>query len=176
MMKPALAALFLAASLAASCSSSRNLDKSFSDIGADADLKVILFADRTHDYGDVDITVYEGRLLLTGTMRSDEGKERLLENAWKAEGVEQVIDEVLVASKTPFSQGVRDSRIDAAIKARFLTDDAVKSSNYKISVSSGVVYLLGVTRSQASLDSAIAIARSTKGVDKVVSHVLVKRL
>lgn len=176
MLKPALAALFLVASLAAGCSSSRNLDESFTDIGADADLKVILFADRTHDYGDVDITVFEGRLLLTGTMRSDEGKQRLLENAWKAEGVDQVIDEVLVASKTPFSQGVRDSRIDAAIKARFLTDDDVKSSNYKISVSSGVVYLLGVARNEAALNRALEIARSTKGVDRVVSHVLVRPL
>lgn len=173
-MRPIIAALLLAA--AAGCASSPNLDQSFSDIGADAALKGVLFADRSHDYGDVDLTIYEGRLMLTGTMKSEEGHRKLIENAWKADGVDQVIDEIVVGDGTSFGQGFEDSRIDAALRARLIGDSDVKAGQFKASVSKGVVYLLGVTHSEADLNAALDIARSISGVDKVVSHVLVRPL
>lgn len=175
MMKRILSALALAASIAG-CATSPNLDHSFSDIGADAELKGVLFSDRSHDYGDVDLTIYEGRLMLTGTMKSEEGRKKLLENAWKATGVDQVIDEIIVGDGTSFGQGFEDSRIDATLRARLIGDGAVKAGQFKASVSKGVVYLLGVTHSEADLADALDIARSIGGVDKVVSHVVVNPL
>ncbi len=167
-----LMSLFLA--LASACASSRNLDESITDIGADSELKAVLFADRRHDYGDIDITVYEGRLLLTGTMRSEEGRQRLVENAWKAGGVDQVIDGIDVGDKTSFGQGLADARIEAALRSKLIFEGGVKSGNFKIAVSDGVVFLLGATFSDRSLNEGIEIARSTSGVKKVVSHMLVR--
>lgn len=174
-MKRLLSALALAA-LAASCATSPNLDRTFSDIGADAELKGVLFADRSHDYGDVDLTIYEGRLMLTGTMKSEEGHRRLIENAWKADGVDQVIDEIIVGGGTSLGQGFEDSRIDATLRARLIGDSDVRAGQFKASVSKGVVYLLGVTHSETDLAAALDIARSISGVDKVVSHIVVKPL
>lgn len=174
MIKVAFSALALVVLAAAGCASSRNLDESVSDIGADAALKGVLFADRSHDYGDVDLTIFEGRLMLTGTMKSEEGRRQLIDNAWKAEGVDQVIDEIIVGDGTPLGQGFEDAGIDAALRARLIADDAVKSGGYKASVSKGVVYLLGVARSEAELNAALNVARSISGVEKVVSHVLVQ--
>ncbi|MEZ5896264.1 MAG: BON domain-containing protein [Parvularculaceae bacterium] len=165
--------LSIAAASAAGCASSRALDQSVADIGSNAELKSVLFADRSHDYSDVDITMYEGRLMLSGGMRTEEGRRRLIENAWKANGVKQVIDEIFVGDKTPFAQGVEDGRIDAALRAKFINDGVVKSGRIKTSVSAGVVYLLGVAPDQASLDRAVDIARSMSGVKAVVSHILV---
>ncbi len=173
MKKSIVIALMLAV---AGCASSPNLDQSFSDIGADAELKRVLFADRSHDYGDVDLTIYEGRLMLSGTMASEAGHKKLVENAWKARGVDEVIDEIIVGEGTSLGQGFEDSRIDAALRTRLLADGDIKSGQFKASVSKGVVYLLGVTHSQRDLDDALEIARSIGGVDKVVSHVLVRPL
>ena len=172
MLKPALSA-FLALALAA-CATSRHLDESVSDIGAGTELSAVLFADRKHDYGDIDVTVFEGRILLTGTMRSEDGRRKLVENAWKAGGVDQVIDEIVVGGKTSFGQGVRDARIDATLRTRLISDGAVKSGNYKIAVSQGVVYLLGATGNDKDLQEALANARSVGHVKRVVSHVLVR--
>lgn len=169
-----ITALLAAMAVLSGCASSRNLDKSFTDISSDAQLKAVLFADRSHDYGDVDITIFEGRLMLTGTMKSEDGRRKLIENAWKADGVDQVIDEVFVGDGTPFAQGFEDGRIDAALRARLIADGDAKAGDFKASVSNGVVYLLGVTRSEASLAAALDIARSISGVRKVVSHVLVR--
>jgi osmotically-inducible protein OsmY len=173
-----LRAAFLALALSglAACASSRTLGGSVSDLETNASLKSVLFADRKHDYGDVDLTVYEGRVMLTGTMRTEEGHKKLVEDAWKAEGVKQVIDEVIVADKTSFGQGFEDARIDQTLRTKLVADNDVTSRNYKIAVSRGVVYLLGVARDEKELDKTLAAARSIAGVEAVVSHVVYQTL
>ncbi len=167
--------IFVAGALAiAGCASSRSLDMSFNDLSANADLKGVLFVDRSHDYSDVDITVYEGRLLLTGTMRSDGGHKKLVENAWKADGVEQIIDEIFVGDKTPFGQGFEDARIDQTLRAKMIASDDVKSGNYKIAVSNGVIYLIGSAGAQREIDKATNLARSISGARKVISYVTLR--
>jgi len=158
----------------AACASSRGLDDSITDLAANAELKGVLFTDRNHDYSDVDITIHEGRLLLSGTMQSEEGRERLLANAWKADEVDQVIDEILIEPKTSFGQGFEDTRIDQTLRARLLADNNVTSGDFKISVSKAVVYLIGSTRTQAELDEALRLAKTTSGVEKVIHYVKVR--
>lgn len=174
-MKFAARLLVLAAALVlGACASSRNLDQSFSDLSGNAELKGVLFADRTHDYGDIDITLYEGRLLLTGTMPSEAGRAKLIENAWKADNIKEVIDEVFVGDHTTMGQGFEDARIDKTLRARLIGDKDVVSGDYKIAVSGAVVYLLGAARSQGDLDRALELARTVSGVEKVVSYVVVR--
>lgn len=163
-------AIIAAALAGAACASSRSLDKSFNDLSANADLKGVLFVDRSHDYADVDITVYEGRLMLTGTMRSEDGRKKLIENAWKADGVEQIIDEIFVGDKTPFGQGFDDTRIDQTLRARMIASDEVNSGDFKIAVSNAVVYLIGSAKTQSEIDKATELARSISGVRKVISY------
>ncbi|WDI32878.1 BON domain-containing protein [Hyphococcus flavus] len=173
---PSRFVVLCAAILLSACASSRSLDQSFSDISGNAELKAVLFTDRSHDYSDIDITLYEGRLMLTGTMRSEEGRRQLIANAWKAENVKTVIDEIIIAEKTSFGQGFEDSRIDQTLRARLIADNDVSSGDYKMSVSRAVVYLLGGARNQGELDEAVKLARSVNGVEKVVSHVVVRDL
>ena len=172
LIRAALAAIAVA--FLAACASSRSLDDSFSDLGGNADLKGILFTDRTHDYSDVDITLFEGRLMLTGTMRTEAGHTRLIENAWKAGGVRQIIDEVVVGEKTSFGQGLADTRIDQTLKARLIADGDIASGRYKIAVSRGVVYLIGAARSEMEHEEALSLARTIGGVERVVSHVALR--
>ena len=173
--RPLIAALGLVAFAAlGACASSRNLDQSFQDLSGNAELKGVLFADRTHDYGDVDITLFEGRLMLTGTMKTEAGHASLIKNAWKAENVDEVIDEVLIADGTSFGQGFEDTRIDQVLRARLVAAGDVSSTEIKIAVSNAVVYLIGATRSQAELDRALELARSVAGVEKVVTHLALR--
>ncbi|GJL94431.1 MAG: hypothetical protein DHS20C05_08360 [Hyphococcus sp.] len=162
----------LAAALSA-CASSRSLDESFSDLTGNTQLKTVLFSDRQFDYSNIDTTLLEGRLMLTGSMWSEEGRQRLLANAWKAEGVKLVIDEVLIGDKTSFGQGFEDTRIDKALRASLIADEDVTSGRFKFSVSEAVVYVLGAARSKEEMDKTLKIAQSISGVEKVVSHIVI---
>ena len=167
-------AVLAALALTAACASSRTLSGSVNDLEANATLKAVLFADRTFDYSDIDLTIYEGRLMLTGTMHSEDGRKKLVENAWKADGVEQVIDEIFVGDDTSIGQGFEDARIDQQLRAKYLSSGNIRSGNYKIAVSGAVVYLLGVARDQDELDAALAAAQTIGGVEAVVSHVTLR--
>lgn len=156
----------------AGCTSSRSAGANIDDVSANSALKRVLLFDREHDYSDVDLTVFEGRVMLTGTMRSPDGQARLVENAFKAPNVVQVIDETILAEKTPIGQGFKDSRIDRALKTKLLTDRGVASRNYKVAVSNGVIYLIGVARDETELTRVLNLATSTAGVRRVVSHLL----
>ncbi|MBY0423642.1 MAG: BON domain-containing protein, partial [Parvularculaceae bacterium] len=140
-MRIALAALALFA--AAGCASDRTLGGSVNAIGSEATLKSRLFADRDHDYGDVDLTLSQGRLLLTGTMRTEEGRAVLVERARTVKGVSEVIDSIVVGEKTTGGQGFEDGRIHEEVRTRWIARRQVDSRNFKMAVSQGVVYVIG---------------------------------
>jgi len=167
----AAAALFLNA-----CASSRGLDDTISDITTNASIKGVLFTDASHDYSDIDLTVFEGRLLLTGTMRTQEGRDRLIAGAGKVGGVKQIIDAIVVGERTTFGQGLDDTRIDQTLHARLIAHGDIRSGNYKIAVSNAAIHLIGSTRSQAELDKTLEIARSINGVKKILQYVTVRPL
>jgi len=144
---------------------------SIDDARADANLKGRLFSDREHDYGDLDITIYGGRLMLTGSMRTQEGRAHAVDIARRTPNIDEVVDEIVVGDPTGMGQGARDAYIDERLEVLLLSDGGVKRTNYEIAVSDGAVYLLGVARTQAELERVVGHARTISGVERVVSHV-----
>ena len=169
-MRRMLAALLAAISLAG-CAGDRTNGGTFDAIGAGATLKSRLFADRQYDYDDVDLTLHQGRLLLTGTMRTEEGRAVLVERARAVAGVKEVIDSIVVGDKTSRSEGFEDSQVTEEIRARWIGRRSVDSRNFKMSVSQGTVYVLGRARDDQERQAALDAARSVKGVREVVSYV-----
>ena len=94
----------------------------------------------------------------------------------KLKELDQVIDEILVGDGTSLGQGFEDARIDTTLRAKLIADGDVKAGSFKTAVSKGVVYIIGVAPSERQLNMALEIARSIGGVEKVVSHMLVKPL
>ena len=52
-----------------------------------------------------------------------------------------------------------------------LIDRDIQSINYSIDTVQGIVYLMGVARSQDELDHTIDVARGVNGVKQVISYV-----
>jgi len=69
---------------------------------------------------------------------------------------------------------VDDATITAEVKAKLLADTMVSGLKIDVDTRSGVVYLTGDNmNSQASIDQAIKLAKSTEGVQSVVSKLAV---
>jgi osmotically-inducible protein OsmY len=175
MFSSAVKAIALAAAIslsATACVQNRTFGSGVDDIQSDASLKARLFKDERFDYGDVDITVYEGRVLLTGTMRTDEGKYHVGKAAERSANVVEVLNEIVVSDRTPFQQGARDALIDQRLSFALRADNGVYKGNYQIAVSNGTVYLLGLAQGPNELRRVTEHARNIKGVKSVVSHVI----
>ena len=125
----------------------------------------------------VDVTVNEGRVLLTGIVR-DSAKARLAsEIVWKVHGVKEVIDEIQLrdgARMKPkdFSIGFFDYVISTTIEAKMLINKKVSTYNYQVTTVNKTVYLLGVAQDSDEMDAVLSIASKTGGVKKVVNHII----
>jgi osmotically-inducible protein OsmY len=123
---------------------------------------------------DLNVTVYEGRTLLTGMAPNPEFKAQANEVASRVPGVKTVYNEIEV---TP-SQSTWDSAKDSWISTRLRTELAfkpnIRSVNYTIETVNKSVYLIGSARSQEELDIATNAARTTPDVKRVVSYVEIR--
>ncbi len=152
----------------------RSVGDSFDDATTDANIKRLLFQSDGFYFSDLDVTIYEGRVMLTGTTPREEDRIEAGKIAWNGGGVAEVINEIEIADKTGIPQGTEDALIETRLRSRLTLDENVKSINYKITVSRGAVYLLGVAIDTAELTRVTEHARNIKGVTKVVSHVQLK--
>ncbi len=121
----------------------------------------------------LDVTVYEGRVLLTGTAANPERKAKVAQIAQSIPGVRAVYNEVEVAPGETVWNSTKDAWITSEVKSKLVFSN-VRSVNYAIETNNGSVYLIGSARSQAELDHATDLARNVGGVKRVVSYVEVR--
>lgn len=124
-------------------------------------------------YGDVNISVEEGRVLLTGTVPTPEDQVEAVRLAWQPEGVREVINELRVADDSSLVDQARDRWIAAQLKADLVLDREVSAVNYSIEVVNGRVYLLGIARSRRELERVERYVKQLRYVRGLVSHVRV---
>ncbi|MEX0695290.1 MAG: BON domain-containing protein [Rhodospirillales bacterium] len=126
-----------------------------------------------HLFTDVGIEVYEGRVLLTGRVASDDMRANAVRISWSVSDVKDVINELQV-SASPLSDLANDSWITTQLKTKMTVDKEVLAINYSIETVGAVIYLIGIAQDEAELQRVINHARSIKYVKRVVDHVRVK--
>lgn len=122
-----------------------------------------LYGERAH----VNVTSYNGLVLLTGEV-PDQGAWASLGAFAKAQSkVKSVQNELVVAPPTNLSQRSNDTYITSKVKARMVEANKFPPNAVKVVTERGVVYLMGiVNRSEGT--SAGDIAATTDGVARVV--------
>jgi osmotically-inducible protein OsmY len=120
---------------------------------------------------DLNITVYEGRTLLTGKAPSPEFKAQAKDIASRVPGVRAVYDEIEVAPPESTWDSAKDSWISTRVRTELTFNSNIRSVNYTVETVNKSVYLIGSARSQEELDIATTVARTTPDVKRVVSYV-----
>ena len=123
---------------------------------------------------DLNVTVYEGRTLLTGTAPTPEMKAQAQEVASRVPGVRAVYNEIEVTQREGAWNSTKDAWITSRVKSNLVFNGQVRSINYTIETVEGSVYLIGSARSQAELDKVTDVARNVPNVKRVVSYVEIR--
>jgi osmotically-inducible protein OsmY len=122
---------------------------------------------RAGERAHVNVTSYNGLVLLTGEV-PDQGAWASIGSFAKAqEKVKAVQNELVVAPPTNLAQRSNDTYITSKVKARFVEANKFPPNAVKVVTERGVVYLMGIV-TKAEGDSAGDIAATTDGVTKVV--------
>jgi osmotically-inducible protein OsmY len=122
------------------------------------------FKAQTH----ANFTSYNKRLLITGETPTEEAKAMIGEQARKVEGIREAYNELAIAAPSGLGNRSNDSYITSKLKARLVDSNQISANHVKVVTENTVAYLMGiVTEREAKV--AIAVARTTDGVRKVVN-------
>ena len=189
-----------------------------SDPGITTAVKTKLAADDTVKAYEINVDTTNRVVTLTGNVDSAAAKEQAVIIARQTNGVNEVIDHIIISPAPEATRGEAESRIDAAgtyigdkaregadavkdaahdakvatenaasktgevitdaaitseVKTKFLADTMVSGLKIDVDTKDGVVTLNGTVKSNAEMNKAVAIARDSAGVKRVVNNLRV---
>ena len=121
------------------------------------------YGDRVH----VNVTSYNGIVLLTGEAPSPDIVRDIGDTARTTAKVRVVHNEIVVAAASPVGSRTNDSYITSKVKTRFVEKNKFSATHVKVVTDRQVVYLMGLVKRDEA-DNAAQIASTTEGVLRVV--------
>ncbi|MEK9947213.1 MAG: BON domain-containing protein [Alphaproteobacteria bacterium] len=122
----------------------------------------------------VSVDSVEGRVLLSGTVESPDDRVDVARMTWQVEGVKEVFNEVEVRDRGGLIDYFKDVRIANELRLKMLTDKEISALNYSVETVNSVIYLMGIAQNQPELERVTGHASNIKGVERVVSFVVLK--
>ena len=119
---------------------------------------------------DISTFCYYGHVYLVGEYGTEKERERALEIAHRAPGVKSVTAHLLQKKTDDTCGWTHNSEIDAKIKAEFIGDQDISSTNIDVKVIQCHVVLIGIVGSKNEGAVAIAHAKSVTGIRGVTSY------
>lgn len=153
----------------------RSLETLRDDAAITFDINEILIGEKYLDlFAEISTDTYERVVMLTGTVKFAENKQRATELLRSVKGVKEIINELQVTKDYGVGAAANDLWIEAKLKVLLLGTRGIRSINYRWRSVNGTVYLIGAGRSRQETNTVIDVIRKTARVKKVVNHAWVR--
>ncbi len=119
------------------------------------------------DVTHVNVTVFNGVVLLTGEVPLEDQIARIIDIAKSYGNSRQVINRIELAGKSNFNSRANDALLTAQVRATLLDAEYLDGHKIKVVTERANVYLMGIVNRKEA-DLAVDIARSISGVVRVV--------
>lgn len=116
----------------------------------------------------VNVTAYQGKVLLTGQAPNTELASRAKQIAVGTEGAVEVFNEIRQGQPVGLGTASSDTWITTKVRSQLLGSDQVKSSNVKVTTENGEVFLMGLVTEREG-KAAADIASRVNGVKRVTT-------
>jgi len=124
-------------------------------------------ADPLLEYAHVNVDSFNGIVLLTGQVPSEELRNVVADTVYKLNPVREIHNELVVMDPTNFAARTKDTWISTKIKAQLVADSETDSTRVHFVTENQAVFLMGmVTRAEA--DRIVNMVSHTADVQKVV--------
>ncbi len=154
-----------------SAASEGGISGAVDDFTIQAQINDLWFRYDVETFRKLDLTVNQGRVLITGIVQDPANRVEAVRLAWQPKGVKQVINEIRVAESEGIIGFAKDAWITTRLRTAITLDREILSINYSIDTVQGSVYLMGVAQDRLELNRVIETARTISGVENVVSYV-----
>lgn len=146
-------------------------DRGLEGVMSDQTLRLKLnyeLSNKLSDFSGLELTVYKGRVLMTGVVENDHVKTEAVKISKGVCGVKEVIDRMHVQGKDGFSEYTRDAWMTTKLKASLYGKEDVIAPNYVVRTFDKVIYIFGTAQTQKEKEIVLEHAVDIKGVRKVV--------
>ena len=153
----------------------RSLETLRDDTAITFDINEILLGEKYRDlFPEISTDVYEHVVMLTGTVKFAQNKQRASDIVRGVKGVKRIINELEVTSDYGVRAAANDLWIETKLKVLLLGTKGIRSINYRWRSVNGTVYVIGAARSQAERNTVLNVIRKTERVKKVVNHAWIR--
>jgi osmotically-inducible protein OsmY len=154
-------------------------DRPMAQVARDAEIKLDinkrLLGEKNRDlFFDVSTDVYEGRVMLTGSVKNARDRQRAGRLATDIPGVKIIYNDLQVTQKEGFKTSANDIWIETKIKAQLYAEKGIKSIHFRFRSVNTAIYLLGRARTLEEMNKVILIIKRTKYVTRVVNHAVIR--
>ena len=152
----------------------RTLGEFIDDTLIKTQIKNLYFDTNENIFFNVDVEVTQGRVLLTGTLDNSDLRIEATRIAWGINGVQTVINELQISNDDSILNFADDLVISAKIKAKLLINSELPYLNYTVETVNGIVYLIGIARSEGERQAVIDLSNEIYGVVDVIDYIEIK--
>jgi len=124
-------------------------------------------ADPQLEHAHINIDSFNGIVLLTGQVPSEELRNLVADTVYKLNPVREIHNELVVSEPTGFSARSQDAWISTKIKAQLLADSETESRRIHFVTENQAVFLMGIV-THAEADRIVNMVSHTADVQKVV--------
>ena len=153
-------------------------DRSIGTVVDDATVKINIAAKFLNAgnnlFVDINTTVLEGRVLLTGLVDNQELRIEAVRLVWEIEGVREVVNEIEIGSREGIKDYAKDLWINTQARGVAAKTIGLRVVAYNFETINGKIYIAGITTKPDQLDMLIESLKTIKGVTEIVNYVIVK--
>ena len=123
---------------------------------------------------DVDLSVNNAAVLMTGKVKTPEEKVLATKLAWEIRGVREVVNELQVTDKSSIKDVAKDLAASAQLRGRLIADSDISSLNFSVDVVNGTVYLSGIAADAEEMNRVVGHARDLRFAQQVVNYITLR--
>jgi osmotically-inducible protein OsmY len=119
------------------------------------------------DRSNVNVTVFNRRVLLTGEVLTDQWKQKAEDEVRSINNVNSIVNELSVQPASALSSRANDTYLESRVKTAMVGEKDLRANYYKVVSERGTVYLMGLVTQQEGSHGA-EVAAQIPGVSQVV--------
>ena len=123
---------------------------------------------------DINTTVLEGRVLLTGLVDNQEIRIEAVRLVWEVEGVREIVNEIEIGNRETIKDYANDLWINTQAKGVAAKTIGLRSVAFNFETIKGKIYVAGITTRPEQMNNLIEALKTIKGVKEIVNYVIVK--
>ncbi len=153
-------------------------ERSLGTVIDDATIKVNIAAKllnaENNLFVNINTSVLEGRVLLTGLVDNQEIRIDAVRLVWEVEGVKEIINEIEIGNRTTLKDYASDLWINTQARAVAAKTVGIKAITFNFETIQGKIYVAGITARPDLLNEMVFALKNIKGVNEIVNYVIIK--